>query len=175
VRVIDWARDGKTFLVLHRQDNKCRLGVAGSGDKEVRVLTELKGRGEYAVGRFSPNGAKVLFTDADPADKRAYRWGMSSKPYLLDVAAKKVEPVAEFPENAQALWVAWSPDGKRIAYTWKQLHADLLKKDSLSVNDIAIPTEAFLIVADANGRNAKTVSSAKGNALKPALSVIDWR
>jgi hypothetical protein len=41
---------------------------------------------------------------------------------------------------------------------------------------VNVETEAFLIVADADGKNAKTVSSAKGdNAINPILVSIDWR
>jgi Tol biopolymer transport system component len=176
VRVLDSHRDGKTFLVFYPRDKKYRLGLAAKGDKEVRELTELKGVQGFHVGRLSPDGMQVLYTDADPADKRANYWGMSSKPYLLDVATKKREPLAEFPENAQALGVAWSPDGKRVAYTWMQQHPDLLKKDTLDINDATIETESFLTVADANGKNAKRVSSAKSDyALNRIYGSIDWR
>jgi hypothetical protein len=87
-----------------------------------------------------------------------------------------VQPLADFPVNARALGVAWAPDGKRVAYMWMQLHTDLFEKDRLSANDVTVPTESFLIVADANGRNAKTVYSVKGGfAVNTMLLGIDWR
>ena len=50
---------------------------------------------------------------------------------------------------------------------------DLLKKDELFPS---VETEAFLIVADADGKNAQTVSSAKvDNLINPILVSIDWR
>jgi RNA polymerase sigma factor (sigma-70 family) len=171
VRVVDWSRDGKTFLVVQRHDKKYQLGLAAKGDKEVGVLVELAGSSaKYTAGRLSPDGKKVLYTAADPANKdaNANRWGMNSRPYLLDVATKKAEKLADFPENGKALAVAWRPDGKRIAYTWMQVHADLLKKIR--------PTEAFLVVADANGRNAQTVASVNGDHARiPVLGSLDWR
>jgi hypothetical protein len=92
------------------------------------------------------------------------------------VATGKREPLAEFPDNAQCVAVAWSPDGKRVAYTWTQLHPDVLKKEVLTPEDVAVQTEAFLIVADADGRNAKTVASARSDqALNPILGSIDWQ
>jgi Tol biopolymer transport system component len=176
VSVLDWSADGKTFLVVRRDGKTYRLGLASRGDKEMRELTALKGWTGQHVGRLSPDGTRVLYTDADPEDKDANKWGVSSKPYLLDMATGKREAVAEFPLNAQALGVAWSPDGKRIAYTWKQLHPDLVKKDELTINDAQRETEAFLIVADADGKNPRTVSSAKANSFLSAIfGTVDWR
>src|SRR5262249_37652249 len=118
---------------------------------------------------------KVLFTDADPQQKDAHKWHMSSQPHLLDIASKKRQPLAEFPENACCTGVAWSPAGQRVAYTWVQLHAELLKKDRLGPNDL-VPTDAFLIGADAEGKNARPVASATANlALGRIFGSIDWR
>jgi hypothetical protein len=99
------------------------------------------------------------------------------KPYLLDLAAKKSQPLADFPGNGEALGVAWSPDGKRVAYSWKQVHRQLLvNKESLDAKDLQVPTEAFLMVADADGRNARTVASGRGeSAWNQIFGVIDWR
>jgi RNA polymerase sigma factor (sigma-70 family) len=176
VRVLDWSRDGKNLLVVHRQDKKYRLGLVTKDEKEVRDLTELHGWSGDNLGRFAPDGSRVLYTDADPADKDAHRWGLSSRPYVFSVAGKKREPLVEFPENAQVVGIAWSPDGKRVAYAWKQLHAELLKKDTLNVNEIGIATEAFLMIADADGRNARTVVAGKAdNAINMIFGSIDWR
>jgi dipeptidyl aminopeptidase/acylaminoacyl peptidase len=175
VRVLDCSRDGRTFLVLRRHEKKLRLGLAARGDEAVRVLTDLQGE---STARLSPDRTKVLYTDADPADKDAYPVGWSSKPYIFDIATRKVQPVAEFPTNAQAVGVAWAPDGKHIAYTWKQLHADLLKKlkdNSRRDEDLHVETEAFLIVAEPSGRNARTVASAKAKDINPAFGSVDWR
>jgi Tol biopolymer transport system component len=178
VRVLDWARDGKTFLVIYFKGQRFRLGLLDQGKKEVRELTELRVRGDYdVIARLSPDRKRVLFTDANPEQKDAYKWGRSSQPHILDVATRKRQPLADFPENAEALGVAWSPDGTRVAYTWWQLHADLLKKwDMLNPNELATPTEAFLVVADADGRNAKTIASDRANQVtQPIWGSVDWR
>ncbi len=177
VRVLDWSRDGKRFLVVSRKDKKYWLGVAEKGDKQVRELAELKVRLASSVaGRFSPDGKKVLFTDADPEQKDAFKWHRSSQPHVLDIATKQRQALADFPENGQCLSVVWSPDGKRVAYTWTQLHAEVLKQDRLNPDDVAIPTESFLVVADVDGKNAKTVTSDRANqAMNPIFGSIDWR
>jgi RNA polymerase sigma factor (sigma-70 family) len=177
-RVLDWSSDGKTFLVqaCDLQTKRTRLGVAAKGDKEASVLCDLRGHPWWrAAGRLSPDGKRVLFLDADPQDTDAYKWGASNKPYILDMATKKRELLAEFPENARANGVAWSPDGKKVAYTWVQLHPELLKKDVLRAEDESIETEAFLIVSDPDGKNGKTVSSDKKRYANLLFAAIDWR
>jgi Tol biopolymer transport system component len=177
-RVLDWSRDGKTFLVQEcdSKSNKSRLGLAAKGGKEVTVLCDLHDHPWFrAAGRLSPDGKHVLFLDADPKDADARKWGMSNKPYVLDITSKKRELLAEFPENAQANGIAWSPDGKKVAYTWMQLLPDVLKKDTLKAEDFLVETEAFLIVADADGKNAKTISSGKKPINGMIFGTIDWR
>ena len=98
----------------------------------------------------------------------------------MDLATKKKTEVAEVPENATVFWSCWSPDGKKIAYTWRQRHDDVAKKladkQVPDPADVAVETEAFLIVADADGSNAKTIASGKtDNALDMPLLAIDWR
>jgi RNA polymerase sigma factor (sigma-70 family) len=176
MRVVDWSRDGKTFLVVYRRDRQDRLALMTPDDEKPRDLIALKGLADRDIARLSPNGKRVLYADTDPADKDAHRWGWSSKLYLLDVATRQRQPLADFPANGQAGGVAWAPDGKRIAYTWKQVHADLLKKDSLSTTDLGVATEAFLMVADVDGKNAQTVASGRcDNALNRIFGSIDWR
>jgi len=175
LRMLDVHPDNGLFLSEQRDAEKKTAKLILSG-RETRELTELKTPPGFIAARFSPDGKKVLFTDGDPARKDAHRWGRSHRPYVLDVATKVRTPLADFPENGQALGVCWSPDGKRVAYTWTQLHAELLAKDRISGEDARIETESFLMVADADGRNAKTVASDKA-AFSGNLSLghVDWR
>src|SRR5262245_5175314 len=175
--VLDAARDGKSFLVAQPLEKKVKLGLVEAGDLAVRELAEDSHwpAGNIAA-RLSPDGTKVLYTAADPARKNAFRWGQSHRPYLLDVKTKKVEPLAGFPENGVVEGITWSPDGKRVAYTWRQLHEEVLKTDTITVPDTTIDTEAFLVVADADGKNAKTIASGKSKyAMSLILGSIDWR
>jgi Tol biopolymer transport system component len=175
--VLDAAPDGRTFLVAVAGAKKLKLGLAEAGDLAVRELAEVGHSSPGNVtGRLSPDGTRVLLSAPDPARKNAFKWGVSHRPYVLDVNTKKVEPLADFPENGWLWGVAWSPDGKRVAYTWQQLHEGVLKRDTISVADTTVETEAFLVVADADGKNAKTVASGKGRyAMNVIFGTIDWR
>jgi hypothetical protein len=96
--------------------------------------------------------------------------------YRIDVKTKKREALAEFPENGRAWGVAWSPDGKKLAYTWVPLDEEILKKNQLGPEDVMKETEGFLIVADADGKNPKTVATDKGRfVLASVFGAIDWR
>jgi RNA polymerase sigma factor (sigma-70 family) len=178
-RVLDCAKDGKKFLVQTYDEKKknCSLGIATLGEKDVTALCDLHDRGLRPTNaRFSPDGKTVLFIDADPERKEAHKWGCSQRVYVIDVAAKKVEPLTDFPDNGRAAGIAWSPDGKKIAYTWTPLDEEVLKKNQLAPEDVQKQTEGFLMIADADGRNAKTVASDKGDfALALVLGGIDWR
>ncbi|HEX4608378.1 MAG TPA: sigma-70 family RNA polymerase sigma factor [Urbifossiella sp.] len=177
-RVLDVGRDGKTFLVEYRDREKktAKLALAEAGAAEVRPLTDLKTLAGTVTGRLSPDGKKVLFSDGDPARKDAHKWSRSHRPFVVDVATGKREALADFPENGQVQGLAWSPDGRRVAYTWTQLHPDLLAKDTISANDARRETEGFLIIADADGRNPRTVATDKspfdGNLV---FGRLDWR
>ncbi|MCI0705548.1 MAG: sigma-70 family RNA polymerase sigma factor [Planctomycetia bacterium] len=179
VRVLDCAKDGKTFVVETHdaKAKKRKLVLATTGEEKVRELCDLQNwPPASAMARLSPDGTKVLLIDSDPTRKHAHKWGCSHRVYLVGVKTGKREALPEFPENGRAFGVAWSPDGKRIAYAWQQLHDDILKKDNLSADDAAIETEAFLVIADTDGKNAKTIASDKGQfATNMVFGSIDWR
>ncbi|HYH64004.1 MAG TPA: sigma-70 family RNA polymerase sigma factor [Urbifossiella sp.] len=176
--LLDVHRDGKTFLVEHRQPDRTspRLALVEGGTTELRPLTDLATPAHFVSARLSPDGKRVLFLDVDPTRKDAHKHGVSHRPYVLDVATGKRERLAEFPENGQVYQLAWAPDGKRVAYTWELLHGDRLTMDRYYFNGMEV--EMFLIVADADGRNAKTVATGKlsnGNIAGDAPDLIDWR
>lgn len=179
---VDWSADGKSVVVV--REGKARpaghLGLMTADGKTVTELTALRDANDWsgAGRRLSPDGKKLLFADAPPEGPD--RHGTARRLYVLDLATKKTTEVGGVPLNATVFWACWSPDGKKIAYTWRQRHADVVKKladkQVPDPADVAVETEAFLIVADADGSNAKTIASAKtNNALEMPLLAIDWR
>lgn len=83
---------------------------------------------------------------------------------------RKRTTVEGMPETGRAYGAAWSPDGKRIAYTWREVHEgdpkDLLEKE----------TSSHLVTCDPDGRNQKTLLSETGKgAFELTLGGVDWR
>ena len=140
-------------------------------------MTTLSARGpEIVIARFSPDGKTVLLVDGDPTQKEAHKWGRSRRPYLVDVATGKRELVPDFPENGMVTGITWSPDGKHMAYAWQLLDDEMLKKDTFSADDATKDTESFLVVADADGKNPKTIATEKASIVSQRLfGTIDWR
>jgi WD40-like Beta Propeller Repeat len=102
--------------------------------------------------------------------------GVARDIHSVDIKTGKREALAEFPANGRSFGVAWSPDGKRLAYTWQALDEELLKKDSIGGNEVQKETEGLLVIADADGKNAKTIVTDKGQfALNMVLGAIEWR
>jgi RNA polymerase sigma factor (sigma-70 family) len=169
--VLDAGRNNKEFLVKVYRDGHWVMGFATVGDAEIKGLIRLKEWTGDHVARLSPDGKRVLYTDADPKDRDANKWGASSLPYILDVATRKRTELDEFPDKVRCHGVAWSPDGRRVAYTWEQLHYEDLKKDT--VNQFTTrPTRVGLVVSDADGSNPTRIATAKE---KMIFGSVDWR
>lgn len=86
---------------------------------------------------------------------------------VLDLATGKIIAVEDLPLNGEIQSYCWSPDGKRIAYAWREQHAaDGANKE----------TESFLVVCDPNGKNAKTIATEKAPG-QGSINIghIDWR
>jgi RNA polymerase sigma factor (sigma-70 family) len=171
--------DGKSFVaaLYDLGTLKIHLALVGRDGKEVTRLTELRAEGSNP--RPSPDGSRILFQDYDPADKPEKGMPRLPRLFVYDLRAKKRERLAEIPLNATVLSYCWSPDSKRVAYTWKQVQPGVpLAENTGNMNDpkLNTETESHLIVADADGRNAKTVLSAKSErATTITLRGVDWQ
>lgn len=168
----DWSRDGKYFLTMSvTKDDPffIQLHRWSRDGKEHKTLAGTKR--ELALhGQFSPDGSRVLhFWCPRPEDGTVLE-DSTLRLRVLDLATGKAEPVAGPSERAEIRGFCWSPDGKRIAYTWREVHRgkkeDLRNKETLS----------HLVVCDPDGKNAKTIASEKGpNPWANTIEEVSWR
>jgi Tol biopolymer transport system component len=176
--------DGKHFLAstYHTAKKTGHLSLITRDGKTVTPLTDAaQFPGSFAKPRLSSDGSKVLLLDVDPdADPKAMSGGPRfPKLFVLDVKTKTRERVSDVPQNAFVLAFAWSPDSKRLAYSWKRMEPGAPL--AFNVDDLKNPkpptqTESHLTVADASGKNAKTILSAKAPTSQAVtISDVDWR
>jgi RNA polymerase sigma factor (sigma-70 family) len=168
--ITDWSRDGKYFLttamIVEKDKPTARIYLMNMDGSEHKMLTDGK---EIAVfGRISPDGKRILYTTVQPPKEKQNnpRRGLN----VLDIASNKTTPVADLPLNGDIQSYCWAPDGKQIAYSWRELHEgkpeDLIEKE----------TESHLVVCDPDGKNVKTIASEKGQGQWIiTIGHVDWR
>lgn len=170
--ITDWSRDGKYFLTTNftetDEDPSARLYMMNRDGTEYKALTDKKQNA--VLGRLSPNGKRILFSTVSfPAKDKP---GLPKRGLMIvDVETGKLTKVEDVPLNAELQQsYCWSPDGKKIAYTWREVHQgkpeDLVNKE----------TESHLIICDPDGKNAKTIATEKGKGQwHITISGVDWR
>jgi RNA polymerase sigma factor (sigma-70 family) len=177
---LEWARDGKSVLVCSYAKAGLLLSLMSPDGKTLTDLSALREEDSSPLmvqARLSPDGRRVLFSDI--AEKKEKKWN-NRRLYVYDVTTKKRTEVADVPRNAIVHNCCWSPDGKKIAYVWQERHEALDKKaakgEDFTPEDVETETKMFVIVANADGSEARTVASMKGVNIRdlPFLG-IDWR
>ena len=167
----DWSRDGKFFLTMRvsggPEKPRARLYLMNPDGTEHKALTDENGMALF--GRLSPDGTRVLFNrvPVGPDEKPDRR---NAELSVVDVATGKVTKVDGVPPSGAVGGYCWSSNSKKIAYVWQQVHEgkpeDLVKKE----------TESRIVVCDADGKNAKTIVSEKGEGQwSLTLGSVDWR
>jgi RNA polymerase sigma factor (sigma-70 family) len=171
--ITDWSRDGKFFLTSRYQEKRPpRLYLMNRDGTEHKAVTD--GKDGSGLGRLSPNGRRVLYMEmhvSKDASKVVY------KLIVVDVTTGKATPVEGVPLNANIKGFCWSPDGKTIAYAWREIHArDPKDVPMMAVRPrVPIETESFLVVCDPDGKNQKTIATEKGSAeWLITIGHLDW-
>lgn len=167
----EMSRDGKAFLTMKSGSMgwkpsliACRVSRDG---KKVEQITDPA----YMAynGSLSPDGKTVVFTGSKVPDDPK-KLGEPSKMYVQPVGGKVVE-LAGAPAGEHT-GLCWSPDGKRIAYLWRQMHAELIEDGKPDERE----TETRLYVCDADGKNHRLLLSEKGKGQRTnTISGLDWR
>jgi Tol biopolymer transport system component len=161
--VTDWSHDGKHLLTHSFVRGKAlgRIHLMNPDGTEHKALTPADQSCSH--GRLSPDGTRVLYYGYGPKGEIELR--------VLDLATGKTTTVAmDAGGTVIPGWYCWSPDGKRIAYVWRQLHEgkpeDVIDKE----------TESHLVVCDPDGKNQKTIATEKGQGQWIiTLGHVDWR
>ena len=169
----DWSRDGRYFVTQQAVPSKEKgrmpvfrlrlLNRDGTEHKVANAPTDI-----LMNGRLSPDGKRLLceqYLILDADGRRVIRL-----PVVLDLTTGAVAPMIGYPPDSELQGYCWSPDGRRVAYAWREK----LPPGAVPIADADV--ESFLVVCDADGRNATTVARAKGNS--PGLVTLagpDWR
>ena len=171
--------DGKSFIaaLYDLEARKIHLALVSRDGKDVTKLTEIHSEGPHP--KPSPDGSRILFQDYDPTDKVEKDVPRLTRLFVYNLKTRQRERLADVPHNAALISYCWSPDGKRLAYAWKQVRPGVpLAENTTNMNDpkLNTETESHLMIADADGRNARTVLSAKAQrSTSVTLGSMDWR
>jgi uncharacterized protein (TIGR03067 family) len=166
--ITDWSRDGKLFLTTRitsgKDGPKGQLFLMNRDGTVNKALTEATKMS--FLGKFSPDGRRVLFQEGRQVEREPKKVpGLG----ILDVATGKVTPVADTPINGDVHGFCWSPDGKRIAYTWQERHEGDPKETATK------ETTSSLVICDPDGKNQKTIATetVPGPGLL-SIMFVDW-
>lgn len=191
--VIEVATKKDTVVAL--PDGHVALGFAPDGSGFLTMNMDLSGKKPVISACLISRDGKTVKTLSDP-DHIAYMpqlsldgktllfMGMKAPDAIpdkpLDVNPRlcvqpiggKVMELPDVPQNAQIQGYCWSPDGKKIAYSWRQIHEDKTEEGKVDERE----TESHLVICDADGKNAKTIVTEKGQGQAHiTLGSICWR
>jgi RNA polymerase sigma factor (sigma-70 family) len=162
----DWSRDGKWLLTTCYVKDWIKADlyrVKSDGSEAKRI-------GQGMDGILSPDGKKVLYLGWKEDVTAAKARGLSAKArlFIADVDGGKPRQVSQESNGTfQEGGFCWSPDGKKIAYVW------------MRDRDPGQGWETFLMVMDADGKNANVVLSDKLTTTNDLIATpfvhLQWR
>jgi Tol biopolymer transport system component len=162
--ISDWSRDGKHLVTTRLRGTKdapsARVYLMNRDGTEHKAVTDDKGLA--MAGKLSPDGRRVLYMKIElPKDKALTRTLV-----VADLAAGTATPVGGIPQDADVQDYCWSPDGKRIAYTWRR---------TINAGTTQEETEAAVVICAPDGTKDKEVLTDKHPTNTGTLMHVDWR
>ena len=134
----------------------------------------------FKFARLSPDGGRVLaaryvaWADDEKENDRLEAAGRDTrharvKLEVIDAATARATPLKDMPLDVDFFAFCWSPDGRRIAYTWRERHPP-------AADDAARETQSHLTVCDADGGNQRTILTDRApSESHVVLAGVDWR
>jgi hypothetical protein len=160
--------DGKNCLASTNDASKGKihLSLISLENKKITHLTEINEESSSSrLPKLSPDGLQILLVDEDGEEeigKDTYL--VITRLFVFNLKTQKRERVEGQDRKTTIHSYAWSPDSKRLVYSWerRELDLSLLKDGKIKLDvDVGKETEWHVTVADANGKNARNVHSAK--------------
>ncbi len=166
----DWSRDGERFLTAQFTSGPdgpeaVRTWILDRHGKTVREVV-APAKMEAGGGQFSPDGRRVLYDVHRPGAA-----GLPNTLMVLDLATGTSTPVEGIRPGGHLAGCCWSPDGRRIAYTWQSNRVEP-KPGHLDPNQ---KIELRAVVCDPDGRNATEIASNRSTAGNWSFGAINWR
>ena len=167
----DWSRDGRYFLTTEFDLSEARPATMRlvllnrDGTEYTSILGASK---DVCFGRLSPDGKQVLYTTQTRPTTDSPGAGKEELA-VVDIATKVSTLVADVPLNGRRFRICWSPDGKRIAYSW------MPKFEGKPEDAQGQEFESVLVTCDPDGKNVKTIATGKGPLQGITLDLVDWR
>jgi len=186
-----WSPDGKrmAFATGREGSPDLELCVSDADGRNVKQLTQKRGVGEI---RWSPDGAKLLFTAREKAGLYVVDVDGANEKRLVPAKADEgVQSPAWSPDGKTIAFVRWRPPGKGGAYNEEICVMDADGKNVKQLTDdakidrqpawspdnrrIAFTSyldsaEGDICVMDADGRNRANLTKGKGRNQQPLFS-----
>jgi len=165
--IVDISPDGKTLLTVVENPfspSTDRSYLVPLDTLKPRLLTDTA----FKAMRFSPDGKRVLGNRHGKKEERPWPPPLT----VVLVADGSEQRITVSNDVAWVYHACWSPDGKRIAYHW---HEEIPKPPG---EKVPVGVENYkwhasrLTVADADGKNAKTILSREYNH---NIQGLDWK
>jgi Tol biopolymer transport system component len=132
------AKDEKIVYTSVSGDGK-KIGIASMNADGSKKTMLSKGDAMESDPALSSDGKRIVFVVINPKDKK-------SEIVVMNADGKERKTLLKGKEGDIAISPAWSPDGKKIAYSVVKLEGD------------KPPTESSIMVMDADGKNGKRLA-----------------
>ncbi|RPH99404.1 MAG: hypothetical protein EHM72_11080 [Calditrichaeota bacterium] len=158
----DWSADGEWIICVVQKDGTQNLLLLDRSGAQQRQLTQFQNGEALYSPRFSPDGAGVVFSKSREHGRDLC---------LLELSSGAITPVIV--DQGDARDAAYSPDGKRIYFSWDRTGIFNIYSVSVDGSDLTLWTNviggAFMPSLSRQGKLAFSLFESEGYK----IAVID--